>query len=34
MCLFHMHEVRAGETATPENIVKTYNEVILGNKKK
>ena len=29
-----MHEVRAGETATPENIVKTYNEVILGNKKK
>ena len=29
-----MHEVRAGEAATPENIVKTYNEVILGNKKK
>ena len=29
-----MHEVRAGETATPDNIVKTYNEVILGNKKK
>ena len=29
-----MHEVLNKETATPENIVKTYNEVILGNKKK
>lgn len=29
-----MHEVRAGENATPENVVKAYNEVILGKKKK
>ena len=28
-----MHEVRAGETATPANIAKTYNEVILGKKR-
>ena len=29
-----MHEVRAGENATPANVVKAYNEVILGKKKK
>ena len=34
MCLFHMHEVRAGVNATPENVVKAYKEVILGKMKK
>ena len=29
-----MHEVRAGENATPANVVKAYKEVILGKMKK